>query len=1425
MKTDRKRHGTRRGRRSMNKSLIAGLIFSASCTGLDGGDTQPQQVVASAPVAQLEQQLAGQDGDAVVSMPGTILNTYSTLGMPAAKGDKSLTVTSAADLKDARTGAALKRGDLLMLYQAQGATMDTANDPKKFGTVQTLNGTGKFEFVTVESVAGNIVVIGASCSGLQNAYPIAGKTQVVRVPQFNSLKINPGASMISKMWDGTSGGIVAVHVLTDTRIEGSIDVTAQGFRGGKVDALSNPVVSPKVTTMSSKDPAQGAEQGESIAGSQDDYQAGVGKYGRGAPANGGGGGNAHNAGGGGGAGGGDLSKWSGHGVMDKAVTGGAMAWALDQAFKDNGNLFTSATGGGRGGYSTSRVAMLGGADPAVDAPGDAKWGGNLRHDVGGLGGHPLQPTPGFELFLGGGGGAGDQDSNSGGNGGTGGGVVILVSNSVTVPMGSGGIIQAGGGDGADTGNGHSDAAGGGGGGGSIFLLTGKALDPSVQLVVSGGYGGSQKRSPSDALEADGPGGGGGGGVIVYMAGGKPTVTAKGQPGGTSVASTMAKFPSNGATNGNDGVVIEAPRQPMAMGMPAGYPICLPADVQVTVVPPAGMVQQGMKADYTVAVKNVGENPALGTDILTTLPPGTDPAKVAWTCMPMGMGVMCPGGKTMGVGPIPPQADLPKDGSLVFTVSVPVPQPATNPTLDLGVSAYPPPGYTDPNLMNNSATGKAAVAGVVVKQPVSDLQVSVIKSPTTPNPGDETTVTIQAKNNGPDAAAKPVVVFTIPPGSVITQPPPVPGDPMSQWSCTANGTTYTCTMKMDLPSGTTAPDLVVKFKTPTMAGTGGTPQVPVIIGSPSGSDPDHSNNSAVIDVGPKQPAKAADLSLTVTKTPATNGPTMETTFSLQAKNSGPDKAANPFITFTIPPGSAVTQEPSGPGWACTRTGATVMCLTAELSAGQTPSPVPIKIIAPKPMSVGDSPGVVAGTVGTPTTIDPNPANNQDSKPIASSTGMVPTQSDLSVRVTTDKPNPMPGDEVTFTGVATNRGPDSVGNPIVVFNLPPGATVTQPAKGDGWTCTQSGTTAMCTRDTIGLGAAPPIAVKVKLPLDPPSTPSGSPSTTVVVGAPNNNDPNPNNNTSVVDTRPSQPATSADLALQISKDPAAGGPGMDVTYTCKPSNTGPGSVTSPSVSFTIPPGSTVKQPPSGQGWNCVQSGNSFTCYYSGNLPVGSASPITMQINTPVPTDPMKSGGVVAGVISAPSNSDPNPMNNQASVEVGTSAPTGSDLSIKISRNPTGSNPSDPVVIVAEASNGGPDTVKNPVITINLPPGSEILEEPRGDGWTCTRDASTVLCTRDTIPQGSAPPVSITVRVPASGSGTGSGTGSGSSSAVISAPGNNDPNLSNNVAQTERYRLFGGGISCSTSGRRTDAETVPVVVGLGLVMILGLRRRRFAA
>ena len=1414
MKRKNSKQGALPGARNKSVSLAAGMLLLASCSfspdaGVATTTSLPPSVAPN--VAQYRAALAGQDGDYTVTAAGTVLNTYTTLGAVLKKGDTTILVVDASQLKSP-TGAPLQKNDLLLVYQAQGATIDTTDDPQKYGKVQALNGAGRFEFVNVVDIAGNKITISASCSGVQNDYPLPARTQIIRVPQFNNLIINAGATVTAKTWDGKVGGIVAVHVLHDTSLGGYIDVTARGFNGGKLDTNSNPGVTTKVTTAVSKDETIGAAKGESIAGTPADYLAGAGHIGRGAPANGGGGGNAFKTGGGGGAGGGDQSQWNGNGIMDKTLPGGMMAWALDQAYKDNANMATTSTGGGRGGYGFSRPMVGMSPDPTVDPPGDMKWGTYRRYDVGGLGGHPLNPVPGFELFLGGGGGAGDQNDNSGGYGGSGGGVVILMSNTVTVPAGGAGLIKATGGGGADSGNGYNDGAGGGGGGGSIFVLSGKALDKSVILTADGGAAGSQRTAPSDALEAEGPGGGGGGGVIVYMNGGAPTTSVKGQVGGTTVATNMSKFPSNGATTGFDGLVIRAPRQPVAAGMPGGYPVCLPADIQVTVTPPTGMVQPGSKATYDVIVKNNGENPALGADITTGLPPGVDPLQVTWTCMPIGAGAACPA--NMGTGPLPPQADLPPGTSLDFKVAIPVPSMSPSPTLDLSVSAYPPPGYTDPNLTNNNGIGKAPITGVVVKQPQSDLEITLTKTPTSPNLGDEVTVTATAKNNGPDIAGKPVVIFSIPPGSTVTMAPPM-GDPNAPWDCTANGTTFTCGLKMDLPPGQAAPPLVVKFKTPldTNPAPTGTPEVVATVGSPTSVDPNPSNNTALIDVGPKKPAPNADLALTVTKSPVGNGAGMETAFTLQPTNLGPDRAPNPYLVFTVPPGSTFTQEPMGAGWSCLRSGFTVTCLAQQLLPGAPVQPVSIRIVAP-PVAAPGNPGSVAGVVSSAQISDPNPLNNVDSKPIAAA--MTPGGSDLSIRITVDKPNPMPGDEVTYTGTASNKGPDPVNNPVVVINLPPGSIITQPPKGDGWSCTQTGSTGICTRNDIPLGDAPPITVKIKIP-DAGFPGPGVPTTTGTVGAPNNNDPNPGNNTTTVDTRPTGPVTRADLALTITKTPPMGTAGMEVTYTLQATNKGPGTVKYPSVTFSVPVGSTITQPAQGQGWGCLQSYYTFTCYLSGDFPVGDAPPITIKVNTPVSSDPNKSPGAVSGVVGAPANDDPNLLNNVASVPVVGTPATGSDLSIKITSTPAGPGPGDVVTYEGRASNKGPAPVNDPVVVINLPPGADVVEEPHGDGWNCGRSASTVLCTRASVPQGDAPPIIVKIKIPQDGHLN------PTASAVVSAPNNNDPVLSNNVAQSDLYRLVGGGFGCTVGGRRAPEATGLVLVGAGLAVALGLRRRRY--
>ena len=476
----------------------------------------------------------GVDGPLTVTAANTVLNQYATLAANAAVGATSFSVTSIADLSSTANGA-LAAGDLVMLYQAQGATINTA-DSSSFGAVTDLGSAGRYEVITVGSVSGNTITLDASCGGLDFSYATTGNTQVVRIPQYTTLTVNSGASVTGTAWNGVRGGIVAVQAQSVV-MNGTVTANALGFRGGAVDNFTSTAGGASVTIYRSTANTSGAEKGESIAGSQATYDGLNGRYGRGAPANGGGGGNGHNAGGGGGANGNNGNAWSGQGVMSGTVTG-ATAWALDPGYVANGNARTNSSGGGRGGYTYSSANL----DALTVAPGTTTWGGDFRRELGGLGGRPLDNDTATRLFFGGGGGAGDANNTSGGAGGAGGGMVFIISGTVS----GSGTVSANGAAGASSNNTFNGAPGGGGGGGTVVVRA--TTLSGVGIQASGGVGGTQ---PITSAEAEGPGGGGGGGFIA-TSGGTVTQTAVGGANGVTNSSSLTEFPTNGATVGATG---------------------------------------------------------------------------------------------------------------------------------------------------------------------------------------------------------------------------------------------------------------------------------------------------------------------------------------------------------------------------------------------------------------------------------------------------------------------------------------------------------------------------------------------------------------------------------------------------------------------------------------------------------------------------------------------------------------------------------------------------------------------------------------------------------------------------------------------------------------------------------------------------------
>ncbi|MDY7231400.1 Ig-like domain-containing protein [Hyalangium rubrum] len=773
-------------------ALLCLGVWSAACSPETPVSSEATR--APAPVAVSGASLVGVDGNYTVTTANEQLNRYTTLAANVAAGATTLQVSSRTELDSPQFGT-LAAGDLLMIIQMQGATIDTA-DAAGYGAVTALNGAGLYELVTVASTSNgagatlNINLNTTGCSGLRNAY-VASSTQVVRVPQLASLTVNAGASVVATAWDGTKGGVLALQVQNTLNLNGTLDASARGFRGGAADNAGSAM---GTTTYRTPDATLGAEKGEGIAGYQDVYDGLNGRYGRGAAANGGGGGDAHNGGGGGGANGNNGNLWTGQGVMRGTVTGAA-AWALDPGYIDNGNARTNASGGGRGGYTYSSSNQ----NALTLGPGQATWGGDSRREAGGLGARPVANDPGTRLFLGGGGGAGDGNNAAAGRGGNGGGLVWVVADTVTGT----GSIAANGAQGTDTIPGHNDAPGGGGAGGTV-MVSARALS-GITLNANGGRGGNQLIT-SD--EAEGPGGGGGGGYIA-VAGGVVTRNVAGGLSGTSTSAAVTEFPVNGATDGAAGQLGAAV---------ATLPLCLPSDLAITLTDGVTSVVPGSTVTYTLTVTNNGPNAVTGAAVTDTFPAAL--TGVTWTCAPA---AAC--ATTSGTGNIAGALlTLGSGGTATFTVTATV-NPAAVGTLSNTATVAPPRSNTDPTPANNSATDTDTLT------PRADMSVTLTDAPDPVDEDATLTYTLTVTNAGPSASSSVTATLSLQAGVTYVS---ATG---TGWTCNQSAGVVTCTRPTAAPGA--VPGITVQVTAPAVGGT----VTATAAVSASTTDPVSGNNSA------------------------------------------------------------------------------------------------------------------------------------------------------------------------------------------------------------------------------------------------------------------------------------------------------------------------------------------------------------------------------------------------------------------------------------------------------------------------------------------------------------------------------------------------------------------------------------------------------
>lgn len=726
--------------RSLLSSRLGSLVAPWALSAALLGGAACQNMAAAPATSRITGALAGQEGALVVTAPDTIVNRYASLAADANEGDESITLSRIADLMP------LAEGDLLLVVQMQGATIDTS-DATSYGTVQSLNGAGRYEFAHVESIEGDTVRLVTAVGRLRNSYQASGRVQVVRVPQVASLSIMAGGTLTAPAWDGRVGGIVAVHVLGSAEVHGAIDVSGRGFRGGSVDPMSR-LPATDVTLFASGDQSDGGEKGEGIAGSPGDYDAMGGRYGRGAPANGGGGANAFKSGGGGGANAGSIESWTGQGRMDANP-----AWMFDPGVQETGHMADSS-GGGRGGYTMSEL----GADPLAAVPGDALWGGAMRRERGGLGGHPVSTATSERIFFGGGGGAGDSPDGTAGPGGSGGGIVYLVAADVS----GAGVIAANGTAGADTSGLHLDGTGGGGAGGTVVLHTGYVS--GLNLRALGGHGGSQLGT---LVGSQGPGGGGGGGVISSVLGDLTGQVSGGESGG-NMSPTFALFPANGATVGaaGEGSGIH--------NLIANNPLHMPSDLEVVLRDRTLSSTPGGSALLGFAIINHGPNAVVAAELSDRFAEGS--ARGSWRCSSQGSAVCA---TESGSGALRTRVDIPAGEEIRVDIELAVSSRAAG-VFAYALTAQPGVSVVDPFQPNNIAILQDALA------PQADLSTKLMLPVARAQAGARSMLTLQVANAGPSLAQRIRAELTVPAGLRLAE---ARGE---GWQCAQQDAVLSCT---------------------------------------------------------------------------------------------------------------------------------------------------------------------------------------------------------------------------------------------------------------------------------------------------------------------------------------------------------------------------------------------------------------------------------------------------------------------------------------------------------------------------------------------------------------------------------------------------------------------------------------------------------
>ncbi|MDZ4217082.1 MAG: LamG-like jellyroll fold domain-containing protein, partial [Candidatus Gracilibacteria bacterium] len=153
----------------------------------------------------------GSDGVLSVGAANTVVNDYAYI--------TSTSVPSGSVAFNVNSASGFFLEDEILIIQMQHST-----------------NAGAYEFASISAINGTQITVSGGLtnnyySGTFNTNP-AVAAQIVRVPQYTTVTVPVGTSIVATAWDGQKGGVVIFRATGDVTVGGAISAQGLGYRGG-----------------------------------------------------------------------------------------------------------------------------------------------------------------------------------------------------------------------------------------------------------------------------------------------------------------------------------------------------------------------------------------------------------------------------------------------------------------------------------------------------------------------------------------------------------------------------------------------------------------------------------------------------------------------------------------------------------------------------------------------------------------------------------------------------------------------------------------------------------------------------------------------------------------------------------------------------------------------------------------------------------------------------------------------------------------------------------------------------------------------------------------------------------------------------------------------------------------------------------------